>query len=126
MGPGLTITGNLFRGGNIYSTNTSAAPVAVTGTRIEMNSFTGGAGGTRAAMALTQAGATSWSFDFCSRLVFPTISRVVSVVVSAASGFPVAVARPPVGCTVVVETSAPVTGTVSVEVDSSDIDKDYV
>jgi len=126
VGPGLTITHNLFRGGNIYSVNTTAGPVTVRGSRIEMNSFTGGAGGSRAAMALTQTAATQWAFDFCDRLVFPSIARVISVTVSAASGFPVAVARPPVGCTLLVETSAAVTGTVSVEVDSSSIDADYV
>ena len=126
VGPGLTITHNLFRGGNVYSTNTSAGPVSITGTSIMMNSFTGGAGGSRASMALTQTAATTWPFDFCKRLIFPSISRVVSITVNAASGFPVAVARAPVGCTVLVETSVAVTGTVSVEVDSSDISQDYV
>jgi hypothetical protein len=126
IGPGLTITNNLFRGGNIYSTNTSAGPVVVRGTQIASNSFTGGGGGSRAALALTQTAATQWAFDFCDALIFPTIARVSSITVSTASGFPVAVARPPVGCTLLVETSVAVTGTVSVEVDSSSIDKDYV
>ena len=35
------------------------------------------------------------------------------------SGFPQAVARPTTNCTVTVETSEPVTGTITVEVDSS-------
>jgi hypothetical protein len=40
--------------------------------------------------------------------------------VVAADGFPTAVARPPVGCKVTVETSTPVTGTITVDVDSSE------
>jgi hypothetical protein len=126
VGPGLTISHNLFRGGNIYSTNTTSAPVAVSGTRVEWNSFTGGGGGSRATMSLTQTAATAWQFDFCSKLIFPTIARVVSVTVSAASGFPAAVARPPTGCTLLVETSEAVTGTIEVTVDSSTLSNDYI
>ena len=125
VGPGLIIKDNLFRGGNIYS-NSSGAAVTVTGTDISGNSFTGAGAGSRASMSLTQTAATSWAFDFCSQLIFPSIARVVSVTVTAASGFPVAVARPPTGCQLTVETSEAVTGTVDVTVDSSTISRDFV
>ena len=52
-------------------------------------------------------------------LVFPQIA-IVRVHVSAASGFPNAVARPAVGCTVTVETEQPMTGSITVDVDSSE------
>ena len=156
VGPGLTITHNLFRGGNVYSNTTG--PVSVRGTRIEMNSFTGDARGTRVSAVLSQVRrrarkraaspsvalrslnffrksrpqtkptkATQWAFDFCDRLVFPTISIVRSITVTAEAGaFPVATARAPVGCTLLVESSVAFTGTVTVEVDSSDLDNNYV
>ena len=104
---------------------TAGKNVSVKGTRIESNSFCGQGVGSKATMSLTQSAATSWNFDLCDLLVFPTISRV-KVSVIASSGFPVAVARPPSGCTVLVETSEPVTGTISVEVDSSDLDSEFV
>jgi len=126
VGPGLEITHSIFRGGNVFSTPiTNGTTVRVTGVRVEGNSFTGGGGGTRATLTLTQAAATQWQFDFCSLLVFPSIQRV-SVSVVAAAGFPVAQARPPVGCTVLVETSTPVTGDVTVTVDSSALSADFV
>jgi hypothetical protein len=124
IGPGLIIKNNLFRGGNIYSN--ASGPVTVTGVDISGNSFTGGAGGSRASMTLSQTAATQWSFNFCSQLIFPTIARVVSVTVTSATGFPVAVARPPSGCTLLVETSEPVTGNVSVTVDSSTLNADFL
>ncbi len=52
-------------------------------------------------------------------LVFPAIA-IVRVHVSAASGFPNAVARPSVGCTVTVQTEQPMTGSITVDVDSSE------
>ena len=126
VGPGLTISQNQFRGGTIFSTPiTAGATVTVLGALIAGNAFTGGGVGTRAALTLSQSATTSWSFDFCDRLVFPVIARV-AVSVVAASGFPHAVARPPVGCTVLVETDAPVTGNITVEVDSSAISADFV
>ena len=74
-----------------------------------------------------QTQAAQWAFDFCDRLVFPTISIVRSITVTAEAGaFPVATARAPVGCTLLVESSVAFTGTVTVEVDSSDLDSDYV
>jgi hypothetical protein len=59
-----------------------------------------------------------WTFDFCNVLVYPLIAYT-KVHVTADAGFPLAVARPTVNCTVVVETSTPVTGMITVEVDSS-------
>ena len=59
------------------------------------------------------------TFDFCDVLIFPTIA-FAKVHVSAESGFPTAIARPSQNCTLVVETSVPVTGTITVEVDSSE------
>ena len=44
----------------------------------------------------------------------------------AAAGFPVAVARPAAGCTVLVETSEAVTGNVTVVAESSTLDADFV
>lgn len=126
IGPGLVIAHNEFRGGNIFATPaTPGATITVRGSKIEDNSFTGGGAGTRVTASLTQTAATQWQFDVCDQLVVPVIARV-AVSVQAAAGFPVAVARPPVNCTVLVETSEPVTGTVSIAVDSSTLDKDFV
>ena len=97
------------------------APVSVTGVRVADNVYSGHTNdpvGTQATLSLTQSAATSWTFDFCDQLLFPQIA-VVRIHVVAASGFPVAVARPTANCTVTVETSEPVTGTITVEVDSS-------
>jgi hypothetical protein len=126
VGPGLTIAQNQFRGGTVYSTPaTPGAAVTVLGALIAGNAFTGGGASTRAALTLSQSAATSWQFNFCDRLVFPVIARV-TVSVVAADGFPHAVARPPVGCTVLVETDAPVTGNITVDVDSSTISSDFL
>ena len=123
VGPGLTITHNLFRGGNVYSNATG--PVSVKGTRIDSNSYTGDGRGTRVAAVLSQTNSATWQFDFCDRLVFPTISHVRSITVQAEpNAFPVATARAAVGCTLLVETSVAFTGTVTVEVDSSDLDNE--
>jgi hypothetical protein len=126
VGPGLIVTNNLFRGGSIYAQPTTpGANATARGVLIQHNSFTGHGAGTRATQALTQTAASAWSFDFCAQLVFPSIARV-AVEVVASAGFPRAVARPPVGCTVLVETDAPVTGTVTVTVDASASDPDFV
>ena len=76
------------------------------GTRGAKNSMQGGSKGTQATRSLTLARATVWPFDFCDALVFPQIA-VVRVHMVAASGFPRAVARPPDGCKVTVETAEP-------------------
>ena len=92
----------------------------VSGVRIEHNYFSKAGTGkaSKATLSLTQANATQWVFDFCDVLVFKQVA-VTKVHVTAASGFPTAVARPATGCTVLVETSVAVTGTVTVEADSS-------
>jgi hypothetical protein len=124
-GSGLVIQNNIFRGGNVFFTNTTAAPPKVSGTLINQNSFSSDGAGSRATASLTQTAATQWQFNFCAQLVFPVIASS-TVSVSAASGFPVAVARPPVGCTILVETSEPVTGTVTVSVDSSELSDGFI
>lgn len=131
VGPGLQIYGNIFEGGAVYSTPTSnASDVAVSGTRIDSNSFSNsflgdGGAGTRVSLTLSQNNASEWSFNFCPQLVFPTIQRVdVSIVAEA--GFPVAVARPPVGCTVLVESNVPFTGSITASVDSSALTPHFV
>ena len=79
---------------------------------------------TQATGSLTQINATQWDFDLCDHLVFPQIA-VARAYVVAAAGFPIAVARPPNGCKVTVETNVPVTGTVTVDVDSSEPDASF-
>lgn len=131
-GPGFSIVDSIFQGGNVFWNNTGAAGAApiVTGARVEHNSFNffrgnGTGAGTRATASLSLANATQWPFDLCARLVFPVIARV-RVALVATDGFAIAAARPPVGCTVLVETSAVVTGTVTVDVDSSTESGDFV
>ena len=97
---------------------TPGGPLTVKGVRITHNSMTKAGVGTQATLSLTQTGATAWLFDFCPLLVFAQIAYT-KVHVSAEVGFPLAVARPTKNCTVLVETSTPVTGTITVEVDSS-------
>ena len=126
VGPGLIITHNIFRGGTVFSTpTTNGSAVSVTGTLIASNSFSGPGVGTRVTQSQVVTNTTSTTFNFCPSLIFPTVARVeVSVV--ATEGFPVAVARPPNGCTVVIETSTPVTGTVSATADSSVLNPAFV
>ena len=99
-------------------------PIKISGVRIAHNSMQGGSVGTQATLSLTQRDATSWAFDFCDRLVFAQIATV-RVHVVAASGFPRAVARPPDGCKVTVETSEAMSGTITVDVDSSEPDDEF-
>jgi len=96
---------------------TPSGPVKMSGTRIEHNSE--GKVGTKVTQSLTQTAATMWNFNFCDELLIPQIA-IARVHVSAATGFPTAVARPTTDCNLVVETSVPVTGTVTVDVDSSE------
>jgi hypothetical protein len=93
-------------------------PATVSGVRIAHNSM-GTAVGTQATLSLKQTSATKWAFDFCKHLVFPQIA-IVRVHVIAADGFPQAIARTPVGCKVTVETNVAMTGTITVDVDSSE------
>lgn len=140
VGPGLQITESQFAGGSIYyeeaDSGVAVAPAAanpadvvpvVVGSRISGNYFgpatekdpVPAAGvGSQCRRSITQRNATLWNFDFCDALVFKTI-RWVSATISAAAGVPRYVTRPPNGCKVTVETDGPVTGTVSVSVDSS-------
>lgn len=122
VGSGLIISNNLFGGGTIFwqpQTPGLAAPTSISGTRIDSNSFKGNGAGTRATITTAVSGATSTTLDFCALLTFAVIDHVAAIVVAAESGFPAAVARAPVGCTVVVETSEPLTGNITVSVDSS-------
>ena len=128
VGPGLQITHSIFRGGSI-STEASAneADLVISGMRIEDNFYAGGVGkASRATKTLTQKSATSWLFDFCDVLLWPTIARVEILGVQAAAGFPTAVARPPSGCKVTVETSEPVTGTLTVRVDAAALSDSFL
>ena len=102
-----------------------AAPLSIEGVRIAHNSMTRNGVGTQATLSLHKALATRWEFDFCELLVFAQIA-VVKVHVTALSGFPTAVARPATGCRVLVETSEPVTGTITVDVDSSQPSPNFV
>ena len=105
---------------------TNGTAVAVSGTLIADNSFTSDAAGSRATLTLTQTAATAWAFDFCKLLVFPTIAQAAVVSVVAASGHPQAVVRPWSGCTVNVETDAPMTGSITVTADSSALSELFV
>ena len=103
-----------------------APPVSIKGVRIAHNANSGGGQrGTQASMTLAQNSATKWSFDFCQLLVFAQIATV-RVHVIAESGFPTAVARPPKGCKVMVETDAPVSGSITVDVDSAEPSSGFV
>jgi hypothetical protein len=101
-----------------------AGKALITGVRIAHNSFQHTAKTTEATQSLTQTNATQWMFDFCAQLLFPQIAYA-KVHVTAASGFPTAVARPAQNCTLLVETSVAVTGTITVEVDSSQPSLDF-
>ena len=96
----------------------AATSITVVGTRIGDNSMQAGVKGTRATMTLKNVSSSVWRFNFCNVLLFPQI-EIVRVHVVAATGFPNAVARPPQGCIVNVETDVPVTGSITVDVDSS-------
>ena len=128
IGPGLQILHNIFEGGNIFSTPTDGtSAVTVEGAVIAYNSFGGSnPAATRATLTLSQTAATQWLFNFCGVLIVPTIARVSLVSVSAATGFPTAVVRTSVNCTVLVETSEPVTGDVSVMADASRLTDRFV
>lgn len=134
IGPGIIITQNEFGGGSVYHMPTpdgnGAAPVVV-GSLIAGNSFNGGSAqgvSTKSSLTLTSAVPIDrWYFDFCDWLLFPR--NIVSMQLSVASdaGFPIAVARPPQGnCTVMVETSIPVKGSITLAVDTADVSGGFV
>jgi len=105
----------------------SATPVAVKviDVRVEDNYFAETGRGTRATMSREVSNATSTTFDFCDRLIFPQI-KTAKVSVIAEVGFPRAVARPTKDCSVVVETDMAVTGVLTVDVDSSEIGGHFI
>lgn len=88
--------------------------------RIEDNYFEGPQGrGSRATLSQEVTEATKATFDFCDHLTFPQIANA-KVSVMAESGFPRAIARPTKDCKVTVETDLAMTGTITVDVDSSE------
>jgi hypothetical protein len=99
--------------------------VKVTDVRFEDNYFSGQGRGSRATLSKTVSNATSTTFDFCDRLIFPQI-MFAKVNVIAEAGFPRAIARPTKDCTVVVETDVAVTGILTVDVDSSEIGGHFI
>jgi hypothetical protein len=62
---------------------------------------------------------SSHVFDICDQLVFSTIATARVFFTAEGTGFPQYQARPPLGCAINADFSEPVTGTVTVEVDSS-------
>ena len=113
------ITGNVFLGGRItYTGPANATPVDTV-----IASNTGGhiASTTSTLTLRSLKPQAQWFFDFCDQLVFPKISKVLSVTVASAApnDFPVAVARQPRNCTLVVAVKPPCAGVVTVTVDTS-------
>jgi hypothetical protein len=120
------IRNNIFVGGNIYLNTDdpmNATQQIGTDVIIENNQFDRPGRASRVTMTVSQSAnpTSSWVFDFCSQLVFPNITRVLSLVTTASAGFPIAVARPPQGCELIIETSEPMTGHITVKVDSSTV-----
>jgi len=95
------------------------AGASVTDVRIEHNSFPHKGKGSKASLTQKITKATSATFDFCDRLIFQQIATA-KVSVMAESGFPTAVARPASGCKVTVEIDIEMTGSITVDVDSSE------
>jgi len=129
IGPGLHFTHNIFQPGAMIHHESdqanSDAAVKVIDVRIEDNYFAETGRGTRATLSREVSNATSTTFDFCDRLVFPQITTA-KVSVIAEVGFPRAVARPTRDCKVVVETDVAVTGVLTVDVDSSEIGGHFI
>eukprot|EP00937_MAST-01D_sp_MAST-1D-sp2_P002302 g2302.t1 len=118
------IRNNVFVGGSIsLLTDDPANATQQVGTDviIENNQFSSSGRASRATLTVSHptTATSTWTFDFCDRLVFPNITNVLSLVTAATAGFPVAIARPPQGCTLTVETSEPMTGSITAKVDSS-------
>ena len=90
------------------------------GRQVRISDETNAAKATRVRRALTHADASStWAFDFSDELLFPALpieSVHYSLVAADDAGFPQHVARTPVGATVAVQTSQPISGTVYIEV----------
>jgi len=127
VGPGLQITHNRFGGGSIYyaSASESLENLKVAGVRIEDNAFTSTPRASRATRSLYQQNATQWSFDFCDVLIFPTIVSAHASL-QADYGFATVVTRPANGCKVLAETDKAISGTVTIEVDTSALDPGFM
>jgi hypothetical protein len=65
------------------------------------------------------------TFNFCNELLFGNIASV-QYSVTAVSGFVRASARPATGCTLTIETETPLTGAITVAVDSSTYQGNFV
>jgi hypothetical protein len=97
------IANTAMEGGGIsLKPDTAGKQLQATDVRIENNQFGSGHGrasrATKTVAHLTEPTST-WVFDFCDTLLFPNITRVLRLVTEAHAGFPVAVARPTLGCT---------------------------
>lgn len=128
LGGGITIQGSVtklvitdteFQGGTIAYDGSGP----VVDTSITRNVFTGTAKGSIATAVLSSdTPMATWSFDFCSSLVFANITAIRhSFTCSDAGVFPMTVSRPPVdgGCRVVVEVKPAASGVMVVDVDTS-------
>lgn len=102
---------------------TPSSGTKITGTRIEHNA--GQPRGSTATVVYKLKNESSHMFDFCDQLVFPTIATARVFLTAEGTGFPQYQARPPLGCAINVDFSEPVTGTITVEVDSSLPDKSF-
>ena len=118
--------GKFFLPGDITGNTTHARDItgnytSVTDTVLDRNLFTNTRQGSVATKTLTSSTPqTRWAFNFCADLVFPDIVAVRhSFTSSNKSDFPVAVARDPTGCEVVIETNPAAAGTMVVDVDTS-------
>eukprot|EP00055_Hartaetosiga_balthica_P005640 m.16812 g.16812 ORF g.16812 m.16812 type:complete len:510 (-) comp4675_c0_seq1:131-1660(-) len=128
IGPGLRITNNIFGGGSIwYEPTSSNAQPAVVDSVIEYNSFSGNAKGTRVSRTLSSTSPqSSWNFNLCDVLALPVVSSVsVSLIADTQYGFPRSIVRPVQGCNVTVDTDS-FAGSVTINVDSSTYDNNFV
>ena len=107
-----------------------SSKAGVTDTRIENNKFVSAdeAVGTRVGLVVRSTTATkTWPFSFCDHLVFKQIDHVRAVTVTVTPG--PQVSDGPMygwvsaidGCNATVTTSAAITGSIFVEVDSSQV-----
>ena len=104
-----------------YNTFTTPQSVVLDGTfahpkGVDVSNSMGVSKTTRASASLHQHGSTRWSFNFSEQLIFPNVEQVIYSVVSDDLSFFQHMARTPIGAAVIVETSAAVDATVTVEV----------
>lgn len=129
----IVITETEFQGGSgapfRLAPSDPSQPVSVTNSFIGHNLFHGpNAAGSRARATLSQTNASSWEFDLCASLSFPTITSVQFTVTATDGTFPTAVARAPTGggCQVEVASQAPFSGRVDIEVDTVTYDGGFM